>query len=175
MAAELNGNELSDLLGRIAALKSVGGDKPTKKEQDGSSGMYLAVAEAITAANGTRSMPMAIFRKTRHYSSFAQSARLADEFVNTLERDRVKKIAVRRWLCKLMIASMIEKGRPLEWFALSAELAELPALVNEYFPGYMSSGLMSVVLDSLYKGGRKAKAKLKKPKTRGIHVRKAFR
>ena len=156
-AAELDGDEFSELLSRLAALHSLSGEtKQTKKEQDNAEELYKAAAEALMSAEGIRSKPWPIFKKSkREWAKFSQSAKLANEFIDTLERDRVKKLAVRKWLCKLLIASMIERGRPLKWFAISSELSDLPTLVNTYFPGYMASGLMGVVLDSVYKGGRK--------------------
>lgn len=159
-AASLSADEFNDLITKLQALKAISGSASvTAQEKDSALGMYEAIAEAVRQANGTRLMPFHVFKKTRNYVAFAQAAQLAEEFILTLERDRVRKVAVRLWLCKLLVAHILDRGRPLEFYVISSEMVELPAILDNYFPGYRASGLMHVVLASLYKGTKKPQLK----------------
>lgn len=155
-AAELTGSELDDLLVRLQALKGVASTSTTgllrKPTNDAASEWYLCVAEAMAKSRGIKPMPLGVFRTKKQWPAFAKAAADAERFVSDLEKDRVKKLAVRKWCARLLVNHLLESGVPLEWAGFTWGLEDLSGVVDSYFPGYLASGLMPAVLASLYKG-----------------------
>lgn len=161
-ASRLDPVDRESLLVRIQALN--GGHRASSVIDASSvaSEIYAAVTLGISQIAGAKSMPFNAFKKTGQYAAFSKAVAVVEDFVESLERDKQKKIAVRRWACRLVIEYMTENGVEIRWNNISASLNEISFIVDHYFPGYMASGLMTVVLNAIYKG-IKQKPKLQKP------------
>jgi hypothetical protein len=160
-ASTLDDKELEDLFARLRGMVSVFQASSTKPVvADKATEVYRALAEAAFQARRIRLMPVAVFRMKRGWPKFAQAVEEFEIFVDSLEKDRIKKIAVRRWLSNLMVNYLSEREIRVSTQSLTWVMLNISAVVDLYFPGYMASGLMHLVLKPLYKG---TKRKLKLP------------
>jgi hypothetical protein len=147
--AELNKSELSDFMVRIKAF----GVTPEVSSSDSATEVFHALTNAILRSTGVRSMPLSVLKQQgRTWDKFLQASTGVEHLVSSLEKDRVKKLALRQWLCRLLISHMLENSIEPTWKNIAAVLPDLPVILDSAFPGYMSSGLMPKVLALLYKG-----------------------
>lgn len=152
-AAELSDKDFSALLGKLHALRKVGAAEQ-HQDSDQATEWYGCMSALLHDMRGVRVMPPNVFKQTKHWSAFTRAAEEAECFIEALAQERVKKLAVRQWCCRLIINYLIECNVPFEWSGMSWAMNSLPAIVDHYFPGYLASGLMTTVLESLFKGNK---------------------
>lgn len=150
---ELKPDEFKDLLQHLKALHGVsaGTEEVTGKAAE----MYRCLSEAVFKARAVRLMPLKVFASQKGWKKFVQAAEDAEAFVGELESDRVKKLALRRYCCNLIVERIIELNLPLNASSLTMGLFNLTAILDRYFPGYLASGMLPVVLRALYAGTKR--------------------
>ena len=160
-AAALSDKDCAELISKLQALKKTGASV-VRHDSDVATELYVCMSSLLVDMRGMRVMPPAVFKeKTKDWASFVRAAEEAEIFIETLAQDRVKKLAVRQWCCRMIINYLVEAGMTLEWPAIAWAMNSLSAIVDHYFPGYLASGLMTTVLESLYKGIEKPRLALK--------------
>lgn len=165
---EKDARHLLDLVQGVLHLSSVSKDTPDSvKESERAREWYEALAEALTKATKSKPMPFFAFKKTRYWQAFASAVPVATSFLNTLDADRLRQHALRRWLAFLVVED-VRRNQRLEWFNISAALGRLPMLVDDMFPNYGSSGLLGTVVNLMLGGNANAVQKAK-AKGRGNH------
>lgn len=153
-ASQLEDKELESLLERLRALKSMG-SAGTEEVSSQASEMYKCLDEAVYKARAFKLVPLSVIRAQKGWRGFIQAAEEAESVIESLENDRVKKLAVRKWCCNLIVQRIIEQKLPIGRNSLTWGLLNLSSILDQYFPGYMASGLMPVVLKSLFQGTKR--------------------
>jgi hypothetical protein len=156
-AAQLDDTELKLLFEKLQALSTIFAasavTKPVVLDKAGE--MYRTISNAVYKARAVRPMPLAVFKARREWARFVQAADEAEQFIESLEKDRIKQIALRRHLCRLMVKYLNDGKRPLHTNSFVWGLNNIQIILDHYFPGYMASGHMPLVLSMLYRGTKK--------------------
>lgn len=156
-AAFLNKKELSDLVAKLQALLGVsGGSVATVAVPNGvAEEMYSAMADAMMQLRKIKARPIFALKKSKHWKNFQEAAAEADNFLSMLEKGRTKKHSLRRYSCQLILMHLRQHGMGWEWGAIAWGMNNISDIFDQQFPGYLASGLMPLVLESLYNKGAK--------------------
>jgi hypothetical protein len=137
------------LLGPAAA-----GDEKEQATADVEEQVLYEAARAALSRGGTTTPPYSVFRRGRDYKAFQRGAGIVSAYVvanfgkmRRAERQDVYELLVRR------LAIWLRAGKIMPLMApVGNNLQKIPALIDEWFPGYRESGLLPQVLVALRKG-----------------------
>ena len=164
LLAELTSAELGQLAERISALQTLGGQGkgeglPSAETRPNArlarSGrdfeafaelLYGALADAFQRETGTRWPTYGIQRRTKRGAAFAKAALAAYEAHCSwfAEVSRVELVK----LVRIYAVVVVARGAKWGWQGVVNELAALGTNLSDAFPGYIRSGLQSVILAS---------------------------
>jgi hypothetical protein len=152
-AAALPPAEFSTLLLKLQALQFVSAPKATTSselpEDLHALTLYHALSLQLRVQLQIPPIPVdKFFLSSRSANQVKESLALAVEQLNTLApgMTRTEWASVSDLVAGLAV-TQVRRGRfAVPWFGISLVLKNLPALLDEHFPGYASSNLLKLVL-----------------------------
>lgn len=148
----LSPEDLKQLRDRASALLTVGPRAQLVPRTGSSDGftrdMYTSLNDALFRRTQVRGMPFEMFRRTptfkNHFAPAALSAGQANDqwFPKQTQPER---LSMTQLYAKLILEHLDVCGSPVVWPLISFKLGELPAVVDQAFPGYAASGLLGKV------------------------------
>jgi len=138
---ELTQDQLRELRARAdILLKSTGGHDPDEEM------LHDVLVDTLTAHHH-RAMPLHVARKAPHWGTFRENAAHILAFVRThITENRVAMRKALGVLLRIQARWMLTRGIPLSHRTVCQQLVRIPDLVEREFPGYLESGLLSMIV-----------------------------
>jgi len=152
-AAKLDTTNLESLIKHLQALQGTG-EVVTTRSTHQAEELYQCLERAAMSQRRTKLQHISVLKKSPRWAAFTRVAADVDAFVSDLEKDRVKKLAATQYCCDLLINHLIKNGMRLEIPGIIWGLDNLTDIIDQHFPGYLASGLMGKVLETLYSRGK---------------------
>lgn len=162
LLGQLSPAELEQLVERISALQALAGQGKGQALPAAENGpervlarsgrdfeafaelLYGALADAFQRETGTRWPPYAARLRSKHGASFRKAAMAAHEAHLSwfAEVGRVELVK----LVRIYAVVVVARGMKWGWQGVMNELAALGVNLSDAFPGYIRSGLQSIIL-----------------------------
>lgn len=152
----MSDREMRELQTRVKALNMFfAASSAVAESSDLASDMYRTLSGVVLKRRGFKVAPLHVFRGKKAWEEFTRAARSAEDYISSLEKDRVKKLRVRGFVCNLIVDDLLNRGRPLSGWSFTDSLHDAAGVMDRYFPLYAKSGLMPFVLKALYRGSNR--------------------
>lgn len=157
LASKLPDAELAKLIAGLQALLGTGTASVVSKDEEDVPELYHALNQAMYRAKKAYLPPLKIVKGNKQrWNKFLEATKVFEQFLGELERDRVKKLALRKYLCSLIIDYAERHRMGLLPGTLIYLCGNIQLVFDSYFPGYQSTGMLPKVLSLIY-GGTKRK------------------
>jgi hypothetical protein len=144
---EMASEDLRTLHAKLGFLLKVGPKGEQETATSFSAVMYSALVDQMVERTKVKYPPFGVFQKQAGYQKFAEACAVVEE-ANSMwfpKQTRAERVSMTALYAGLVLDRLAERGTTMVWNTINFWLGNLPALVDDAFPGYAMSGLLSKV------------------------------